>query len=296
MTAPPSLDTLNAMPEQSFASVLADIFEHAPWVAAGVVAARPFPTLNALLDALTAAVRASAPERQLQLIKNHPDLAGKAARGGGLTKDSEAEQSSAGLDRLSDEEYARFDRLNQAYRSKFDFPFIIGGRRHTTDSILQQMEERARNDRAAEIETALGEVFRIVALRLDQRVTAADRLAVHGRLSTHVLDTYHGRPAAGVEIELVELSCSGAERRIIASRTNADGRTERPLIQERPLPIGRYELRFDIGDYFARHAVRLAAPPFLERVPVRFAIAEPEGHYHVPLLATPWSYTTYRGS
>jgi len=296
MTTRFSLEALNAMPEQGFAAALGDIFEHAPWVAEGIVASRPFTTLTALHAAMTAAVRSSGPERQLQLIKNHPDLAGKAARAGGLTKDSEAEQSSAGLDRLSDEEYARFDRLNQAYRSKFEFPFIICARRHTKDSILEQMEARARHDRAAEIETALGEVFRIVALRLDQRITAADRLPVHGRLSTHILDTYHGRPAAGVAIELIELFQLGGERRITTGVTNADGRTERPLIAGRPLPIGRYELRFEIGEYFARKAVPLAAPPFLAQVPVRFAIAEPEGHYHVPLLATPWSYTTYRGS
>jgi 2-oxo-4-hydroxy-4-carboxy-5-ureidoimidazoline decarboxylase len=293
---PRDLDALNAMPERGFTGALADIFEHAPWVAHSVISARPFTSLRALHDALTQAVRASGPEQQLLLIRNHPDLAGKAARSDGLTEDSKAEQSSAGLDRLSDDEYARFDRLNSAYRGKFDFPFIICARRHTKDSILQQMEERAQNNRADEIETALREVFRIVALRLDQRVRATDRLPVHGRLSTHVLDTYHGRPAAGVAIELVELSRSGAERRLAASLTNADGRTENPLIDERPLPIGRYELRFEIGDYFQRQAVRLPAPPFLERVPVRFAIAEAEGHYHVPLLATPWSYTTYRGS
>jgi 2-oxo-4-hydroxy-4-carboxy-5-ureidoimidazoline decarboxylase len=291
-----SLDTLNAMPEQGFASGLADIFEHAPWVAQSVMSARPFETLNALHNALIEAVRASGPEQQLLLIKNHPDLAGKVARRGGLTQDSKAEQASAGLDRLSDDEHARFDRLNNAYRGKFDFPFIICARRHTKDSILQQMEERAQNDRAAEIDAALDEVFRIVALRLDQRVAATDRLAVHGRLSTHVLDTYHGRPAAGVGIELLELSRSGGERRIAEAVTNADGRTQHPLIDERPLPIGRYELRFAIGDYFQRQAVRLSVPPFLDQVPVRFAIAEPEGHYHVPLLSTPWSYTTYRGS
>jgi 2-oxo-4-hydroxy-4-carboxy-5-ureidoimidazoline decarboxylase len=291
-----TLDALNAMPERAFAAALADLFEHAPWVGHRVTSVRPFADLRALHQALVEAVRASGPQAQLLLIKNHPDLAGKAARAGALTKDSAAEQSSAGLNRLSDEEYDRFDSLNNAYRGKFDFPFIICARRHTKDSILQQMEERARNNRESEIETALCEIFRIVALRLDQRITATDRLPVHGHLSTHILDTYHGRPAAGIKVELVELSVSGPERRIMAGDTNTDGRTARPLIEDRPIPIGRYELRFELGDYFARHAVRPAAPPFLEQVPVRFGIAEPEGHYHVPLLATPWSYTTYRGS
>ena len=78
--------------------------------------------------------------------------------------------------------------------------------------------------------------------------------------------------------------------------TNADGRPAAPLIADRPVPIGRYELAFAVGDYFARRGAALADPPFLDIVPIRFAVAEAEGHYHVPLLATPWSYATYRGS
>jgi 2-oxo-4-hydroxy-4-carboxy-5-ureidoimidazoline decarboxylase len=83
---------------------------------------------------------------------------------------------------------------------------------------------------------------------------------------------------------------------IMRAVTNDDGRTEAPLIAGRPIPIGSYELRFAIGDYYARVKAVRADPPFLDIVPIRFAVAEPEGHYHVPLLCTPWSYTTYRGS
>jgi 2-oxo-4-hydroxy-4-carboxy-5-ureidoimidazoline decarboxylase len=83
---------------------------------------------------------------------------------------------------------------------------------------------------------------------------------------------------------------------IARATTNRDGRTDEPLIGGRPLPIGRYELRFHVGDYFAGGGAPQAEPPFLDVVPVRFAIAEAEGHYHVPLLVTPWSYCTYRGS
>jgi len=119
---------------------------------------------------------------------------------------------------------------------------------------------------------------------------------VHGRLSTHVLDTQAGRPAAGVTIELLELSANGEQRMIARATTNRDGRTDEPLIGGRPLPIGRYELRFHVADYFAGVGGRQDEPPFLDVVPVRFAVAEAEGHYHVPLLLTPWSYCTYRGS
>lgn len=277
-------------------AALGDVYEHAPWVAQAASRQRPFVTLTALHNAMMAAVRAAPADQQVALIKGHPDLAGKAARAGAMTVDSKAEQASAGLDRLSETEFAQFHRLNNAYREKFGIPFIICARRHSKDSILQQFERRLQNSAAAETETALGEIFRIAALRLDQRLEAADRLDVHGRLSTHVLDTHSGRPAAGVAIELLELSVSGEPRVIARGMSNRDGRTDAPLIRERPLPIGRYELRFHVGDYFARLKARQDDPPFLDVVPVRFAIAEPEGHYHVPLLVTPWSYSTYRGS
>jgi 2-oxo-4-hydroxy-4-carboxy-5-ureidoimidazoline decarboxylase len=289
-----TLETLNAADKAQFTAALGDIFEQASWVAEAAHAARPFPTLASLHAAMTSAVRSAEAARQLALIAGHPDLAGKAA--GSMTADSTAEQASAGLDRLSPDELARLHRINDAYRQKFGIPFIVCVRRHTKDSILRQFERRLRNDSAAEREAALNEIFRIAALRLDRRVRALDRLTVHGRLSTHVLDTHGGHPAAGVGVELVELSDGGEARLIERARTNRDGRTERPLIDGRPVPIGCYELRFAVGDYFARRGATLADPPFLDVVPVRFCVAEPEAHYHVPLLVTPWSYSTYRGS
>jgi 2-oxo-4-hydroxy-4-carboxy-5-ureidoimidazoline decarboxylase len=290
------LASLNAADDAGFMAALGDVYEHAPWVAQAVSRQRPFATLAALHAGMMAAVRGAPPDRQLALIKGHPDLAGKAARAGAMTADSKAEQTSAGLERLSEAEFAQFHRLNSAYREKFGMPFIICARRHTKDSILQEFERRLQNSKAAETETALGEIFRIAALRLDQRLEAADRLEVHGRLSTHVLDTHSGRPAAGVTIELVELSTNGETRTIARATSNHDGRTDAPLIGGQPLPIGRYELRFHVSDYFGPMGVQQDDPPFLDVVPVRFAIAEPEGHYHVPLLVTPWSYSTYRGS
>lgn len=291
-----ALETLNAATPADFTAALGDLFEHSPWIAEAVAPHRPFASLAALHAAMMTVVREAAHEQRLALIRAHPDLAGKAARGGTMTLDSVAEQSSAGLDQLSDEEYATFTRLNDAYRGRFGIPFILCVRRHTKDSILRQFERRLANSPEAEIEAAIAEIGRITALRLDQRVTAPDRLPVHGRLSTHVLDTHSGRPAAGVAIDLVEIAASGRHRLIARAVTNADGRTDGPLIGGRPVPIGRYELRFAVAPYFAAAGVPLADPPFLDTVPVAFAVAEPEGHYHVPLLVTPWSYATYRGS
>jgi 2-oxo-4-hydroxy-4-carboxy-5-ureidoimidazoline decarboxylase len=291
-----TLDDLNRMDPPDFIAALSDIFEHAPWVAEAAYEARPFPSLNALYQAMTAAVRGAGDASQMTLINGHPDLAGKAAREGTMTTDSKREQSSVGLDRLSEDEFATFHRLNNAYRAKFGMPFIICVRRHGRKSILRQFERRLGNDGAAERDAALTEIFRIAALRLDQRVAAPDRLKVHGRLSTHVLDTHGGRPAPGVAIELFELVASGVAHLLTRTITNADGRTDHPLIAEQPIPIAQYELRFGIGEYFARQAISVSDPPFLGVVPIRFAVAEPEAHYHIPIIVTPWSYSTYRGS
>ncbi|MDP9365059.1 MAG: hydroxyisourate hydrolase [Chloroflexota bacterium] len=116
-----------------------------------------------------------------------------------------------------------------------------------------------------------------------------------GRLTTHVLDTARGRPAAGVAVELWRLE--GDDKvRLAAARTNADGRTDAPLLVGKDLTSGVYELVFAVGDYFKDQEVPMPTPPFLDRVPIRFGVADPEAHYHVPLLASPWAYSTYRGS
>ena len=290
-----SLDTLNAADRKAFAATLGAVMELAPWVADEAYAARPFTSVAALYAAMTDAVR-KAPEAKVRaLIQGHPDLAGKAARAGKLTADSTAEQVAAGLDRLSEEEFAAFHQLNNAYRKKFAMPFIVCVRRHGKESILREFKRRLQNDTAAERAAALDEIFRIAALRLDQRVTGPGPLNVHGHLSTHVLDTHSGRPAQGVAIELCEIGDGGA-RTLKRAVTNADGRTDAPLFTGMPIPIATYELRFAVSDYFARQRVPMADPPFLGVVPVRFAVAEPEGRYHVPLSVTPWSYATYRGS
>ncbi|HVV91993.1 MAG TPA: 2-oxo-4-hydroxy-4-carboxy-5-ureidoimidazoline decarboxylase [Hyphomicrobiales bacterium] len=296
MTGSLTLDTLNAMSAADFAAALAGIYEHSSWIAEGAAARRPFATLAALHEAMQAVVREAGPERQRALVAAHPDLAGKAARAGTLTAASTAEQQGAGLDQLREEEFAAFHRLNDAYRTKFGLPFVACVGRLTKASILREMERRLDHAAAAETATALAEIGRIAALRLDKAVSAPDRLPVAGRLSTHVLDTHLGKPAAGVAVELVELDAAGPFRTVARAATNADGRTDQPLIAGRPVPIGRYELRFAAGAYFAGRGLALPDPPFLDLVPVRFAVAEAEGHYHVPLLVTPWSYSTYRGS
>jgi 5-hydroxyisourate hydrolase len=116
-----------------------------------------------------------------------------------------------------------------------------------------------------------------------------------GRLTTHALDTARGRPAAGMTLELARLDENGDRQVLKTVRTNPDGRTDDALLAGEELSRGIYELVFDVGGYFAGQPGS-ADPPFLGRVPVRFGIADPSAHYHVPLLTSPWAYSTYRGS
>lgn len=116
-----------------------------------------------------------------------------------------------------------------------------------------------------------------------------------GRLTTHVLDTAHGVPAAGVDIALFAIE--GGERRLLArQRTNANGRTDTPLLEGAAMQVGRYELVFAVEAYFSATKTAMSDPPFLTDIPVRFAVADAAAHYHVPLLVSPWAYSTYRGS
>jgi 2-oxo-4-hydroxy-4-carboxy-5-ureidoimidazoline decarboxylase len=294
--SPQSLAELNGCSGADFVAALANVFEYSPWIAEQAAANRPFAGVTPLFEAMQTAVERASPELRLALIKAHPDLANKTQRAAGLTADSNAEQNSVGLDRLSDAEYEAFQRVNNAYRAKFGFPYIVCVRRHTRDSILRDFERRLPNDAGTEVATSIAEICRIAALRLDQLVAGESPLKVHGRLSTHVLDTHGGKPAAGIAVELIELSELGNSRVIARAITNSDGRTDQPLIDGRPLPIGHYELSFRVASYFAQRRVPLSDPPFLDHIPLRFSIAEPEGHLHVPLLVTPWSYATYRGS
>jgi 2-oxo-4-hydroxy-4-carboxy-5-ureidoimidazoline decarboxylase len=291
-----TLADLNACSKGDFVAALSNIFEYSPWIAEQAASARPFAGVEQLFAAMKAAVDRGAPELRLALIKAHPDLANKTQRAAGLTAESNDEQNSVGLDRLSDAEYEAFERVNNAYRTKFGFPYIVSVRRHTKDSILRDFERRLPNDPTTETQKSIEEICRIAALRLDLLVVGDDRLQVHGRLSTHVLDTHGGRPAAGIAVELVELSELGSSRVVTRTITNADGRTDQPLIGGRPVPIGRYELTFSVGKYFGERHVPMSDPPFLDKIPLRFSVSEPEGHLHVPLLVTPWSYATYRGS
>lgn len=289
-----TLDALNAASVEDFTAALATIFERAPWVAAEAAAARPFATVAALHDALMAVIVASPAERRVAFIGGFPDLAGKAQQEGTMGGASESEHAGLGLDRLSAEEFTTWGGLNAAYRARFGFPFMMCVRRQTRDAVLDAFERRLAHDPATEFAAAIAEIGHVSRLRLVDAVEGPGAPRVTGALTTHVLDTYHGKAAMGVRIDLHEVGRS-ARALLATTMTNADGRTDAPVLHGAPLRVGTYELSFHIGAYFAASGIALPARPFLDVVPLRFGISEPEGHYHVPLVASPWSYSTYRG-
>ena len=290
-----SLDSINTMDDAGFVAALGDIFEHAPWAAERAAGLRPFATVAALHTAMFNAVRGQAPAARLDFFNNHPDLGGAMARRRDMTDASNAEQGGLGLDRLDEARFARFQEMNSSYRNRFGFPFILCVRRHTRASILRHFARRLQADLASERDAAMHEIFLITRLRIADRVSGPGMPAVHGRLSTHVLDTATGLPARDVPVSLFEIDADAALP-VTSTITNADGRTDAPLLAGAPLRIGHYELRFDMRGHFLRSRAQIADPPYFETIPIRFAVAQPETHYHVPLLASPWSYTTYRGS
>lgn len=117
-----------------------------------------------------------------------------------------------------------------------------------------------------------------------------------GKLTTHVLDTMNGCPAAGMAVTLWHLPAQGPAERVRQLRLNDDGRADAPLLQGETFRPGRYRLVFEVAAYFRARGVELPEPPFLDEVPLDFGLADPAAHYHVPLLTSPWSYSTYRGS
>ena len=162
-----TLVELNGRDRRGFVVALGGVFEDSPWVAEAAWPRHPFATLDALYRAMVDAVRGAGEGAQLTLIRAHPELAGKAAVRGELTADSKAEQSGAGLNQCSPQEFARLQELNRAYKAKFGFPFIIAVKGLDRAAIIARFTERLERDRATELEEALEQIARIAWLRLE---------------------------------------------------------------------------------------------------------------------------------
>ena len=158
---------LNASDRAGFVDALSAIFEHSPWVVDRAWQRRPFAAADDLMPAMLAVVETASDDEKLALLRAHPDLAGKAARAGALTEHSASEQAGVGLNRLSDEEFARFHHLNDAYKARFGFSFVIAVRGQTRETVLAAFEARLKNDQAAEMAEALRNIGLIARLRLE---------------------------------------------------------------------------------------------------------------------------------
>jgi 2-oxo-4-hydroxy-4-carboxy-5-ureidoimidazoline decarboxylase len=157
---------LNQFDQTEFVRVIGQVFEHSPWIAETAFAKKPFADLKNLRQVFCEIVKNSGEDKQLALIRAHPDLVGKLALAGQITTESANEQASAGLNRLSPEEIDLFQKQNAAYKNKFGFPFVICARLNKKEAILTGFERRLRNPHDAEIKTALEEIFKIAELRL----------------------------------------------------------------------------------------------------------------------------------
>jgi 2-oxo-4-hydroxy-4-carboxy-5-ureidoimidazoline decarboxylase len=161
-----TLQELNVLGRSEFVTLVGPIFEGSPWIAERAWSVRPFSDMDALHRSLCQCMYDANREEKLSLIRAHPDLAGRAAREGALTPESNTEQAGAGLDRLTQREFASFSRMNEEYRARFGFPFVICVGERTKENILAQFSARLENDGEKEIETALEEICSIARLRL----------------------------------------------------------------------------------------------------------------------------------
>ncbi len=278
-----ALEALNGADPTDFAAALDGVFEHAPWVAERTARGRPFATVARLHDALMATVEAAAPDQIVGFLNAHPDLSGRAIPPD-LTADSTAEQ--VGLSMSAAPGAVDLPSLNRAYRDRFGIPFIICVARHTPENILRTLRARLAADPAQERTIAIAEIRHITRLRLVARVSGPGPPVTTGHLSTHVLDTARGRPAAGLAVSLHQ-----EDRLLLTTATDDDGRIGE-ILPAGPLRQGRHALTFATEAYLSRQG----QPIFYGAIPVPFLIADSEARYHIPLLLSPFGYSTYRGS
>lgn len=286
-----TLAELNAMPAAEFKTALAPVFENAPWIAEAVATKRPFASVTALHKSMMGVIGEQRDDLQIAFLRGHPRLSPDTLRKG-TTAESTAEQTAAGIGALDEATIAKLTALNAAYDAKFGFPFILAVRCASLPTMLATFERRLAATPEAERAEALAEIQAISWMRLLDRVQPAPT----GSLSTHVLDTVRAMPAAGLGVELWGQDTSGQPICLESFTTDANGASSHDLLGQGRLRAGTYEWRYDTPTYFAAKGYPTPARNFLGKVSVTFSVWNPEEHFHVPLLLTPGSYMTYRGS
>lgn len=296
-TTRPSIKELVSLPKTEIARFLAGIYEHSPWVADELVNCEytRLATVTDLAASMKSIVDASSAERKMELLCAHPDLCEKVGKIGELTEASQEEQGRAGLQSLTSDELERFTTCNTAYRAKFGFPFILAVRNATKFTVLSALEGRIMSPVETEFVQAITQVHKIAWMRILSAINTDD---ANGFLTCHVLDTAGGCPAAKMRIHLHRLSPPESAGLIGAFITNDDGRLDGgPALKGgKDFSVGTYQFTFFVADYFASKGTFFSGTPFIDEIPLRFGIDNPDDHYHVPLLVSPWSFSTYRGS
>jgi 2-oxo-4-hydroxy-4-carboxy-5-ureidoimidazoline decarboxylase len=284
-----SLATLNALSAKAFDAVTMPLFENAPWITAGLAAARPFASLTALHAAAIGRLAAADDGVKHAFLRGHPMLSPATLRQP-ITAESQAEQRSAGIDGLSETDAARLDAANAAHLARFGIPFILAVRDASPGTILAAMRRRSGALPEAERAEALREVEAISWMRLLDRVVPA----ATGGISTHVLDTVRTRPGAGLVGELWRVPAGASPRQVARFVTDGNGRTA-TMLGDGALIASTYELRLQTAAYLADHGAATLDRSFFPSVVVRFAVMNPEEHFHVPVLLSNGAYTAYRG-
>lgn len=279
-----TMGSLGELGREQFTELLGPVFEHSPWIAEAAFERGPFASRGALHAAMYDILAGAPLEKRLAIIEAHPDLAVDRE----MTSESTSEQRSAGLDRLDRDLRERLVGANARYRERFGFSCIVCVRAAGTyDAIVEAIERRTDSTREQQIDENIAEIGAIARLRLADIVAA-------GWVTTHVLDTTRGRPGSAMEVTISAIGDDGL-RPVKTLVTNADGRTDEPLMSEDEYVRGRYEVRFAVGRYFDHHGVPTGSPAYLDEVPIHVHFTD-DSHYHVPLIVSPWGYTTYRGS
>jgi 2-oxo-4-hydroxy-4-carboxy-5-ureidoimidazoline decarboxylase len=281
-----TLDDVNRMSLDAFVAAFGDVIEFTPAAAKSAYTRRPFATVTALHEALFDGLRLLPPAEQHAFFKRLSDIGENAVP---FTAASTSEQAKSGISSLDAAGLALLHALNTAYRAKFDMSYTICVRRNSVPVIFSELERRLSNAKDVELAIAIQEEFLITRLRIGEQVSGPGAPKIYGDVTAHVLNAMVGKPANGVTVTLYEVSAE-KNSKVGEAVTNVDGRAD--VLKGQPLPIGRYELRFSIGDYFRKNTTP-AVEPFFDVVPMRFFIDKPEESYHVPLITTPFNYSVH---
>jgi len=276
-----------------FTKVVAQLYYDSPWIAEHSLLRQrgaPFKSITGVDESLWLLIREASKGEKLGLLNAYPDLSGKAALAGVMSAESTEEQRSAGLGQLTMDEMSRFTEMNEAYRAKFGFPFILAVRNANKRTILGAFEQRLKNSEASELAAALDQVRKIAWMRL--RIAVAP--SPTGCLRCRILDSERRCPASSMRVVL--RYCGGSRHSedfapIALGEFIADsqGQLASPVLQGANMAEGTYECTLSLGEYYSINGVPLASTPLLEEVLIRFGIDNLELCYELTVLCRPYS-------